>query len=119
MRMLQFAADPDHIELLLSQESIQNMHACAMSENVLICHKLSGLDAGDSDNAAYLANVCVAPSARRQGVGGTLIDTARQHARAWGKAHGIHCCLGMLTASYYFETAAMFCCHSVADNGSM
>lgn len=40
--------------------------------------------AGNSDNAAYLANVCVAQSARRRGVGGMLIEAARQQARAWG-----------------------------------
>lgn len=39
---------------------------------------------GNSDNAAYLANVCVAQTARRRGVGGALIEAARQHARAWG-----------------------------------
>ncbi|KAL3143216.1 hypothetical protein ABBQ38_002070 [Trebouxia sp. C0009 RCD-2024] len=41
---------------------------------------------GNSDNAAYLANVCVAQSARRRGVGGMLIEAARQQARAWGVA---------------------------------
>lgn len=40
--------------------------------------------AGNSDNAAYLANVCVAEGARRQGVGGALIQAARQYARTWG-----------------------------------
>ena len=42
------------------------------------------LHAGNSANAAYLANVCVAQSARRQGVGGALIQAARQNARIWG-----------------------------------
>lgn len=46
--------------------------------------------AGNSDNAAYLANVCVAQSARRQGVGGALMEAARQRARTWGKRHIIH-----------------------------
>ena len=40
--------------------------------------------AGNLDNAAYLSNVCVAQKARRQGIGGALIQAARQHARDWG-----------------------------------
>ena len=40
---------------------------------------------GNSDNAAYLANVCVADTARRQGVGGALIQAARQVAKTWGE----------------------------------
>ena len=44
-------------------------------------------DAGNSENAAYLANVCVAQSARRRGVGGALLEAARQQARAWGKLY--------------------------------
>lgn len=39
---------------------------------------------GNSNNAAYLANVCVADTARRQGVGGALIQAARQVAKTWG-----------------------------------
>ncbi|DBA74993.1 TPA: hypothetical protein ACH3X1_010336 [Trebouxia sp. C0004] len=39
---------------------------------------------GNSDNAAYLANVCVADTARRQGIGGALIQAARQVAKTWG-----------------------------------
>lgn len=44
---------------------------------------------GDCTNAAYLANVCSAPCARRRGVGGLLIDAARQLAREWG-ADGLY-----------------------------
>ena len=40
---------------------------------------------GNSNNAAYLANVCVADTARRQGVGGALIQAARQVAKTWGE----------------------------------
>ena len=40
---------------------------------------------GNSDNAAYLANVCVADTARRQGIGGALIQAARQVAKIWGE----------------------------------
>ena len=58
---------------------------CYLEQQVL---EHSGLDvighAGNSDNAAYLANVCVAQCARRRGVGGALLEAARQQARAWG-----------------------------------
>ena len=40
--------------------------------------------AGNSDNAAYLANVCVADQARRRGVGKALVQAARCRARQWG-----------------------------------
>lgn len=59
------------------------MTAC--SYNAKFKLQLSLLHAGNSANAAYLANVCVAQSARRQGVGGALIQAARQHARTWGR----------------------------------
>jgi len=36
---------------------------------------------GDSEKAAYLANVCTASAARRQGVGASLLDAARAVAR--------------------------------------
>jgi ribosomal protein S18 acetylase RimI-like enzyme len=39
---------------------------------------------GASTNAAYLANVCTAPAARRRGVGGELVRAAREQARRWG-----------------------------------
>jgi ribosomal protein S18 acetylase RimI-like enzyme len=39
---------------------------------------------GGAANAAYLANVCAARSARRRGVGETLLREARALARAWG-----------------------------------
>lgn len=40
---------------------------------------------GDSRNAAYLANVCTAPQARRRGVGNALLAAARELAVAWGE----------------------------------
>ncbi|KAL4451228.1 hypothetical protein ABPG77_009300 [Micractinium sp. CCAP 211/92] len=39
---------------------------------------------GDSRNAAYLANVCTAPQARRRGVGNALLAAARELAVSWG-----------------------------------
>ena len=39
---------------------------------------------GNSSNAAYLANVCVAEQARRRGAGSALLEAARQLAREWG-----------------------------------
>lgn len=39
---------------------------------------------GASTNAAYLANVCTAPAARRRGVGRVLVRAAREQARRWG-----------------------------------
>ena len=35
-------------------------------------------------NAAYLANVCTAPQARRRGVGEAMIQQATEIARSWG-----------------------------------
>ena len=40
---------------------------------------------GSSQNAAYLANVCSAPAARRRGVGTALLAAARDLARTWGE----------------------------------
>ena len=54
------------------------------------------MSAGNLDNAAYLANVCVAESARRQGIGGALIQAARQHARDWGEQ--LHLLLPVINA---------------------
>lgn len=48
------------------------------------CLRFTLRAAGDSDNAAYLANVCVADHARRRGVGSALIHAARSQARQWG-----------------------------------
>lgn len=53
-----------------------DLHAVrAMPDELLI---------GNCDNAAYLANVCAAPAARRRGVGEALLREARALARAWG-----------------------------------
>ncbi len=62
---------------------------------------------GNSDNAAYLANVCVADTARRRGIGGALIQAARQVAKTWGEPFcdpsllldPIHYVLGSLLAA--------------------
>ena len=43
---------------------------------------------GDCRNAAYLANVCSAPGARRRGVGAALLGAARALAREWGERGG-------------------------------
>lgn len=64
---------------------------------VLMCHRLSPYyppghrhhyspqpSAGNSSNAAYLANVCVSPAVRRRAVGRHLLDNARATARTWG-----------------------------------
>jgi GNAT superfamily N-acetyltransferase len=40
--------------------------------------------AGDCRNPAYLANVCVAAAAQRQGIGRRLIETALSLSHAWG-----------------------------------
>ena len=66
-------------ENLLSR--LSNIH---QHQKLLYAKRLVRL-AGNSDNAAYLANVCVAEGARRQGVGGALIQAARQYARTWGE----------------------------------
>ena len=39
---------------------------------------------GNSQNAAYLANVCTAGAARRRGVGQALLQEARRLALTWG-----------------------------------
>ncbi|KAI7839936.1 hypothetical protein COHA_006330 [Chlorella ohadii] len=39
---------------------------------------------GNSQNAAYLANVCTANAARRRGVGAALLQEARRLAARWG-----------------------------------
>ena len=39
---------------------------------------------GSCSNAAYLANVCTAPVARRRGVGESLLTEARNVAKMWG-----------------------------------
>jgi GNAT superfamily N-acetyltransferase len=44
---------------------------------------------GASANAAYLANVCASPAARRRRVGSALLGEARALARAWG-ADGLY-----------------------------
>jgi ribosomal protein S18 acetylase RimI-like enzyme len=44
---------------------------------------LSWWDAGDCSNPAYLANVCVAKAAQRQGVGRELIHCAVDLANQW------------------------------------
>lgn len=44
---------------------------------------------GNAKNAAYLANVCTATPARRQGIGNALITKARALARDWGKLSGL------------------------------
>ena len=41
--------------------------------------------AGDCAAPAYLANVCVAPAAHRQGIGRRLIENARALAMEWGE----------------------------------
>lgn len=41
---------------------------------------------GNSQNAAYLANVCTANAARRRGVGAALLQEARRLAARWGEA---------------------------------
>jgi ribosomal protein S18 acetylase RimI-like enzyme len=53
-----------------------DLHAVrAMPDELLI---------GNCENAAYLANVCAAPAARRRGVGEALLREARALARQWG-----------------------------------
>ncbi|KAH7616053.1 hypothetical protein Ndes2526B_g09366 [Nannochloris sp. 'desiccata'] len=53
-----------------------DLHAVrAMPDEVLI---------GSCSNAAYLANVCTAPAARRRGVGENLLQEARNLATNWG-----------------------------------
>jgi ribosomal protein S18 acetylase RimI-like enzyme len=53
-----------------------DLHAVrAMPDEVLI---------GSCTNAAYLANVCTAPAARRRGVGESLLREARNLAKSWG-----------------------------------
>lgn len=42
------------------------------------------MHAGDCSNPAYLANVCVAKAAQRQGVGRELIHCAVDLANKWG-----------------------------------
>lgn len=39
---------------------------------------------GDCSNPAYLANVCVAAAAQRQGIGRRLIESAHSLAVNWG-----------------------------------
>jgi ribosomal protein S18 acetylase RimI-like enzyme len=39
---------------------------------------------GDAPSAAYMANVCAAPPARRRGIGARLLAAARGAALAWG-----------------------------------
>ncbi len=46
---------------------------------------------GDSRNAAYLANVCTAPQARRRGVGNALLAAARELAVSWGERLRLLC----------------------------
>ena len=41
--------------------------------------------AGDCSAPAYLANVCVAKAAHRQGIGRRLIEDARLLAIEWGE----------------------------------
>jgi ribosomal protein S18 acetylase RimI-like enzyme len=53
-----------------------DLHAVrALPDEVLI---------GSCSNAAYLANVCTAPAARRRGVGERLLREARNLATKWG-----------------------------------
>ena len=53
-----------------------DLHAVrAMPDELLI---------GNCSNAAYLANVCTAPIARRRGVGESLLQAARDLANKWG-----------------------------------
>ena len=40
---------------------------------------------GNSQNAAYLANVCTAGAARRRGVGAALLQAVRRLAVSWGE----------------------------------
>ena len=55
-----------------------DLHAVkAMKGEVLI---------GNSDHAAYLANVCVSNEAKRQGVGAAMMESARQICREWGES---------------------------------
>lgn len=50
---------------------------------------------GNSQNAAYLANVCSSAAARRRRVGLALINAARAQAKAWGEP-----CLRRVHSSY-------------------
>jgi ribosomal protein S18 acetylase RimI-like enzyme len=63
---------------------------------------------GGAANAAYLANVCAARSARRRGVGEALLREARALARAWGvEALYVHA-LAVNAGALAFYAAAGF-----------
>jgi ribosomal protein S18 acetylase RimI-like enzyme len=69
------AADAEAVVATLDLYNVR-----ALADEVLI---------GNSSNAAYLANVCVAPQARRRGAGTALLEAARQMARDWGAPSGV------------------------------
>ena len=53
--------------------------------DVAFARAVAGEDlVGDARAAAYMANVCAAPPARRRGVGAALLAAARGAARRWG-----------------------------------
>jgi GNAT superfamily N-acetyltransferase len=67
---------------------------------------------GNSQNAAYLANVCTAGAARRRGVGQALLQEARRLALTWGACHippgePLHCCCCCCCAAALLRLA---CC---------
>ena len=75
---LRVTDDGEHWRLVVGT---LDLHAVrAMPDEVLI---------GNCENAAYLANVCTAPIARRRGVGEALLGRARGLAREWG-VHGMY-----------------------------
>lgn len=52
-------------------------------------HGVPWRGAGNSQNAAYLANVCSSEAARRRRVGLALINAARALAKQWGEPGGM------------------------------
>lgn len=81
---------PINEKLYIQQGKQETRHVLVGTLDVHAVRALPGESLiGDCTNAAYLANVCSAPCARRRGVGGLLIDAARQLAREWG-ADGLY-----------------------------
>lgn len=69
--------------LLLSSPSSQQM-ALVGTLDLVAARSVEGeVLLGGGKAPAYLANVCVAPSGRRRGVGDALLVQARQLARSW------------------------------------